>query len=64
MTCDFTSFSTVMQSYQDDIWKVESGITISEASALPTELPGPLMVLLYHKYLLLYIYDINSILYI
>ena len=25
MTCDFTSFSTVFQSYQDDIWMIMKG---------------------------------------
>ena len=59
---DFTSFSTVLKSCQDDLWKIESGIAISEASALPTELPGPLIVLMgvlvYHKYLL---YSISMI---
>ena len=25
MTCDFTSFSTVFQSYQDDVWMIMKG---------------------------------------
>ena len=26
MTCDFTSFSTVFQSYQDDFWMIMKGL--------------------------------------